>query len=148
VNGTAADDVFCMVSLSDGPVLPVTGDIFTLGFTAAITPVIGAWANGPVTFEQTLPVGRYQIVGCDLFDDAASFLKMFRLVPIGSPNRPGGATRTSRLTSNEPTLSQRMGRMGVWCEFDHLTPPTVEVVGGVAGGAADFAGVFDLIKVG
>lgn len=148
VNATATNDVIVIVLLGDGPVMPVSGEIITIEGAIACTPVAGAWTNGPITFAQTLPVGRYQIVGVDVIDDAASFLRGFRLVPIGESNRPGGFTRPTQGTTNIYTLPQRMGRMGVWCEFDHLTPPTVDLLGTTAGGAASFECFFDLIKVG
>jgi len=147
VNATATNDVIVVVLLSDGPVVPITGEIITIEGSIACTPVAGAWTNGALTFAQTLPVGRYQIVGADVIDDAASFLRAFRLVPIGEVNRPGGFTRPTQGTTNIYTIPQRMGRMGVWTEFDHLTPPTFDLLGTVAGGAATFECFLDLIKV-
>lgn len=146
--GTIGDDTCGVVLLADGPIVPVSGDIVTIGFTANIASTVRSWTNGAVTFEQTLPVGRYQIVGCDLFSTVAAKARAFRLVPIGEVNRPGGFTRPLRTATGETTKIQRMGGLGVWCEFDHLTPPTIDLLGGTVVAAADFEGVFDLIKIG
>jgi len=148
VVGTIADTAYGIVLLADGPIVSVSGEIFTLGFTANLVSTMGMWTNGPITFEQTLPVGRYQVVGCDLFSTVAAKARAFRLVPIGESHRPGGFTRPLRTASGEDTRIQRMGSLGVWCEFDHLTPPTIDLLPGTTNVAADFDGVFDLIKVG
>lgn len=128
--------------LSDGPVEPVNGEMFTIKTTATITSVTGAWVNGGLTFRQTLPVGTYQIVGarCSCATGVA-----FRLVPVGAQHRPGGQCVNAVGTPDVP--EQRYGGMGVWCEFNSMTPPTLEIIAGTA--AAQSPELYlDLIQIG
>jgi len=129
------------VFLADGAIAPVTGEIYTVYASATITTIVGEWVNGAITFRQTLPVGRYQIVGARL---EATSPVVFRLVPIGYQWRPGGIA-CSDCGAHEAD-EQRYGGMGVWCEFDHLTPPTLEMLGAVAEAQSPEL-YLDLIKV-
>lgn len=130
-----------IVGLADGPLRPVTGEIWTIRATAKPTLVIGEWANAEITFEQTLPVGKYQIVGalCSATDVLA-----FRFVPIGSMYRPGGPALLQTQLAMPPMF--RKGGIGLWCEFDSVTPPSVDVIGQTAG-EQDIVLFLDLIKI-
>lgn len=130
------------VVLSDGALSPINGEIFTIKATATITTVTGSWVNGALTFRQTLPVGTYSIVGarCSCATGVA-----FRLVPVGANYRPGGQCVNAVGTPDIP--EQRMGAMGEWCQFNSLTPPTLEIIGGTA--AAQSPELYlDLIQIG
>ncbi|GAI74912.1 unnamed protein product, partial [marine sediment metagenome] len=50
---------------------------------------------------------------------------IFRLVPVGADHRPGGMIDGNVFRID--TTEQRWGKMGVWCEFDQLTPPSLEI---------------------
>jgi len=113
---------FCGVSLAEGAVPPVTGDIRTMVIEASVTGTIGVWTNHSLTFPVDLPVGRYQVVGASC---RANKPGIFRLVPVGADHRPGGLMEAGVQRFN--TNGQRFGKMGVWCEFDQLTPPSLEV---------------------
>jgi len=71
---------------------------------------------------------------------------LFRFVPIGEAFRPGGLG--SNLLGIKTIDLQRNGGMGVWCEFDQITPPSVDFLKGIAAGADDPVLHLDLIKVG
>ena len=141
--GAPAVNTHVAVWLCDGPITPVTGDIFHVNATATIVQLDAEWVNTEIDFRQTLPVGRYQVVGayCWMTD-----LMLFRFVPIGESHRPGGVGGIA-LDSPCPAV-QRDGGLGVWFEFDQVTPPSVDILGniGAAGTAVDM--VLDLIKVG
>ncbi len=127
--------------LSEGAIAPVSGEIFTVRVTNASTLVGYAWTNGALTFDQVLPVGRYAIVGAR-FESAG--LLAFRLVFQGSTPRPGGigCDAASDLTPD----GQRYGGWGVWGEFDHNVPPTVDFLSLSADTSQ--VGALDLIKIG
>lgn len=132
------------VFLSDGPVAPISGEIFPVRATATgITLAAEGWANTTIDFDDTLPVGRYQVVGAraSITDGV-----LFRLVPIGEAFRPGGII-TAGVGEVDFEL-HRNGGLGVWCEFDQITPPSVDLLGGTAPAGTDLELFLDLIKVG
>jgi len=139
-NPGAAAEQSGLVFLSDGVIAPVSGEIFTVQATAAITRAANVWVNGALTFRQTLPVGRYQLVGARCW---GTNLNYFRFVPVGYAYRPGGiACNTS--AQQEPEI-QRFGGLGVWFEFDSITPPTLDIYGNAACTAQTLQ--LDLIKI-
>jgi len=131
------------VWLCDGPITPVSGEIFHINATATIVQLDSAWVNTEIDFRQTLPVGRYQVVGayCWMAD-----LMLFRFVPIGESHRPGGVGGIA-LGSELPDV-QRDGGLGVWFEFDQITPPSVDILANVGATGTDVQMILDLIKVG
>lgn len=125
--------------LADGKVNPVTGRMFSVRFTSAVQQVAGLWVNGNMTLGQVLPAGSYQVVGMRVRSaDAVSA----RLVFVGQVPRPGVPVATA--IGNIDHYFCRSGRLGVFGEFPHTTPPTIDVLGGVA---AVQTGILDLIKV-
>lgn len=134
-------DNFVGVSLSDGPLAPVTGDIRTMVIEASITATQKTWVSGDLTLPVDLPVGRYQVVGAMC---RSNYPGIFRLIPVGEDYRPGGLIDAGDKLMD--CLSQRFGNMGVWCEFDQLTPPKIEVCMNVTG--SWYSLKLDLIRVG
>lgn len=141
--GADTEDVFAW--LADGAVAPVAGEIFSLQVSSAVTLVPNAWTNGALTFDQQLPVGSYQIVGASF---QSANLIAFRFVFAGFLWRPGGVARDTNagglVTFADPP-GQRRGGWGVWGQFAHNTPPTVDFMS--AGADTSEVGVLDLIKV-
>jgi len=129
-----------LLFLSDGPLTPVTGPIFTIRATNASTLTARAWTNGALTFSQTLPRGTYQVVGMRA---QSAGLIAARLVFPGLSQRPGciGFDADGDL---EPQRF-RKGNAGVWGEFVHDAPPTVDFLSV----SADSSQVvhLDLIKI-
>lgn len=128
-----------VVFFSDGPQVPVSGTMFTVRATATIAQTTTTWVNGNLTFSQTLPAGSYQVIGmrCRSTDAVAA-----RLVFSAGMARPGCLV-VNALADLDPYWT-RFGRMGVWGEFMHTNPPTLDVLGGAA--AAQTV-LLDLIKV-
>lgn len=126
--------------LSDGPLAPVTGEVFTVKCTSATTLVANAWTNGALTFAQTLPRGRYAVVGMRAL---SAGLVAARLVFPGYAWRPGCVGYSAENNTEDPDF--RGGRIGVWGEFDHDVPPTVDFLST----SADTSEVvyLDLIKI-
>lgn len=139
-DGTASNK-FGVVHLSDGVISPVGGEIFSVWGDITGTGVAGSWVNMSISFRQTLPVGKYQVVGAACF---GASLVSFRFVPIGAVNRPGGIGLPNVGIVTIP--EQRRGGFGVWCEFDSVTPPTIDILSNATTSVHDI--VIDLIKVG
>lgn len=98
------------------------GDVFTLRGTATTTLTINTWSTLTVTWDDTLPSGRYAIIG-GVVQSATG--QAFRLIIPGMNLRPGGACITDLGNVGWPV--QRWGRMGLWGMFDNSTMPEVQV---------------------
>jgi len=129
------------VWLADGAISPVTGEIRTVKCTTTFTPTADAWTSGDLTFTQDLPVGRYRVVGARCIGGDTQGL--FRFIFVGGIWRPGGVIQKDVA---DPDISWfRNGQLGVWGEFDQLTPPKIEVLELAA--VANPTVYLDLIKV-
>ena len=127
--------------LGDGPLSPITGEIMSVRVTATITSVLSDWVNGTLTFSQTLPRGRYALVGAAFWE---ADLLAVRFCPVGEFWRPG--CLGSATIGIEESQYFRYGRIGKWFEFDSLTPPSIEILN-FAAASQSITGVLDLIKV-
>lgn len=126
--------------LSEGPIQPVDGNIVTVRATSAVAQTVSGWVGGALTFSQTLPAGKYQIVG---WVARSTDGILARLVFPGGRWRPG--VPVINAIGDRVLREQRYGNLGVFGEFEHLLPPEVEMFGGVAAAQVH---LFDLIKVG
>lgn len=115
------------IFLSDGSIDTIQGEIYTIHATATITSVTGQWVNGAITLDQTLPTGRFRVVGARCQGATGCF---FRLVFKEQANRPGGLCVTTPDAVDVPL--QRMGGLGVWGEFDSRNLPSLEMTAGTA----------------
>lgn len=140
-DAAGASRVNAILWFCDGPIAPVTGDIFTIRATGAATLVANAWTNGALTFSQTLQKGTYQVVGMRA---ASTGLRAARLVSPGETWRPGclGCDADGDIDAQV----FRKGKAGIWATFSHDAPPTVDFFSA----SADTAEVvhLDLIRVG
>lgn len=140
--GSPTDSSVIGVLLADGPISPVSGEIFHVKATATITEVADTWVNTELTWRQTLPVGRYAIVGAmAMIVDGM----LFRFAPIGGAYRPGGVCGIT--IGDELPSIQRNGGLGVWCEFDQVTPPSVDILSNEDAAGTALQMVIDLIKI-
>lgn len=138
--GGAAAANYALVWLGDGPPKASPGKIFSVRATAAVTLSAGEWENGAITFESVLPSGTFQIVGCRA---VGANLIAARFAFVGGGYRPGVPADPSDQTNYFPGF--RMGRMGVFGQFDTDYPPTMDFLG-----ATDTSQklIIDLIKSG
>jgi len=112
-------------AFADGSPQPITGqEIRTVRCTAAVAQAVNVWTNGALTFPVSLQAGRYAVVGARCMAPNASG---FRLRFQGSSWRPGGLT--CPLDTDFDWSAMRYGGLGVWGEFDHRAPPTIDVIG-------------------
>jgi len=130
-----------VVALANGAVPPVSGLIYTADCNITVTLVAGAWAYSEITFPDDLPIANYDVVGARLQCAAGV---AFRLIPVGAALRPGGWCVASVQAID--ALFQRCGGLGVWCSFNTVSPPGVEVLSSAAAGSATYELYLDLIK--
>ena len=128
------------VWLVDGPQTPVTGEIATVRVTAAITQVAEAWTAVPLTFDQELPSGTYQLVGARMIGATA---KLCRFIIPGVAHRPGMIAYNAVGDAEDQVF--RLGRLGVWAEFDNVQSLQAEIFAVAADAAQE--GFLDIIKI-
>ena len=133
-------DGWCFVWLADKAIDPVRGEIHTVRCTTGHTTAGDAWQNVALTLSQTLPAGRYQIVGMRA---VGTNLLAARLVLIGDSWRPGVPAGAS-VNSNEPEQFMH-GNFGVMGEFEFDQPPSVDLIGTGVTAAEEI--YLDLIQV-
>lgn len=122
-----AQDHYGLVWLGDGPQQPIEGQFFTTRLTSTVQQAVGVWREGPVVFEEQLPVTSYQVVGMSVL--SASGVAA-RLIFSDSQIRPGRPIYNG--STGFESNRFRYGNMGVWGSFDINQPPRIELLGGVA----------------
>jgi len=133
-------DGWALLWLAEGPVAPVHGDIHTVRATTGHTTAADIWENVALTLTQTLPAGRYQVVGMRAYGTA---LLAARLVFVGGIWRPGVPAGVNINAVEVPQFKK--GRFGVFGEFEFDQPPTVDLLGtGVTSAEQIF---LDLIQI-
>lgn len=145
LNALAAEDnaaaarATIAVWLCDQPPQPLVGmEIRSVRVTGTFTATANTWTNGALSFADSLPSGRYALVGARM---SSTNLMLFRFVFKGGMYRPGAIGIQVVSDIEDPLF--RKGRMGVWGEFQHNTPPSIDVL--CNGADAAFAGVLDLV---
>lgn len=116
------------------------GPVFTVRATASITAGNLAWGAGELTFTTRLVAGRYAVIG---FAAIGANLLLARLVFQNQGPRPGCIAQQAN--GDTPWPDFRMGNNGLFGEFEHTTPPTVELFGSAAPVTQEF--FLDLIKL-
>lgn len=121
-SGAGAQRGTGLVWLSDGPVVADSnGEVFTIRATGTTTLSTYAWTNVTLTFNDVLPAGTYEIVGMSAFSAGAIAA---RLVIPQYQWRPGVICSTSANVYGAEKF--RYGNFGVFGQFTHMTPPTVD----------------------
>jgi hypothetical protein len=136
----AGDSVTGLVILADDVQPDVKGKIYSIQATSTPTLVAGTWVNGPLTFNQPLPAGDYDIVGWRV---SAAGLVAARLVFLGQSavTRPGVLAQSTVGVAGDALF--RNGYAGLFGTFNNVTPPSVDHIG--AAGAITAFHTFDLI---
>ena len=117
-------DGWALIWLAAGPVEPVEGEVRTIKCTTGHTAAGDAWENLALTLTQTLPAGRYAVVGMHAHGTA---LLAARLVFVGGTWRPGVPAGA---IAGDPGIPMfRNGAMGLFGEFEFDQPPSVDLIG-------------------
>lgn len=120
-NGNVANNMYGIIFLTNGYQTPEKGEIFTIKSENTTALVANTWSNQPLIFGQTLPAGRYRVVGM-AYRGAGAIAS--RLVFVGSAWRPGCLGVVDHEDQGEPIF--RHGRLGNWGEFEFDQPPSVD----------------------
>jgi len=127
-DAAAAQQQTIIVILADAAPTPVTGaNVRSVRCTTTVTLSAHEWVNAALTFDEDLPRGRYQVIGMRAY--SANMIAA-RLVPVGEAHRPGCLGVTGLANLENPLF--RCGKLGVWTEFDSLTPPSVDFLAAAA----------------
>jgi hypothetical protein len=119
-----ADSEVVAIWLADKAPAVTNAEFRTMRASAATTLVPYTWSNtGTLLFEQTLPPGRYNVIGARV-QSATGVL--FRLVFPGYPWRPGGLANTDAFGITN--YYQRYGGLGIWGTFDTTTFFTIDIM--------------------
>lgn len=113
-----------LVWLADGTPIPVTGQIRTLKCTMTGGATAYAWTNQALTLSQTLPAGRYGVVGMQIRPASVDQMIAARLSFVGGAWRPGIIAGVSMI-DRRPEIF-RNGKLGIWGEFEFDQPPTCD----------------------
>lgn len=140
--GAATEQENVVVWLSDGRNDTPVGPVYPLRFTSTITLVANAFASGSITLAQTLPSGRYAIVGASGFCTNGAIARFIL---------PGYQWRPGFLVGQNAGIFMgewfQAGSLGNWGEFVNTSVPSVEVFG-TANGAQTLDGYMYIIKIG
>ncbi len=137
----AAAKQWVMLWFSDSQPQRPVGDIFTVRATSAIALVADVWSLVQLTFQDNLPAGKYAVVGLSAI--SAGLIAARYVFRGGVGWRPGCLGRDSDSDKEDPMF--RKGGLGVWGEFDHVTPPAIECLSISADATQDF--LLDLIQI-
>jgi len=118
-----AEREYIGVLLADGPVRPVTGQIFTARFTGTTTLVADSWTTCVMTAEQNLQVGTYTVVGARCKTATGVF---FRVGTQGYAWRPGGVVGSDDMFPDPRQF--RYGELGVWFTFKNTQTIALDVL--------------------
>ena len=142
--GAGAADCFAGIWYAPAFVPAPKGPIITMRATATIVLTVGTWVTQNLTFDQSLPYGKYAVVGMDAQCGDAMFARL--AFPGQTQFRPGVPVVEAYGSYTNPQIF-RYGNFGLFGTFDSTAQPLVEVLGHTAGSEA---GVYllDLIKIG
>lgn len=116
-------------------------DSHSVRVTSTTAAVANAWSLLPLTFDQSLPAGQWELLGARL---RSTNLQAFRFAFRGGGWRPGFIG--SAAVGDYIDIRQHRGRMGVLGTFRHNLPPQIEVL--CNGADASFAGELQLRYIG
>lgn len=141
-NGAGAARSSVVIGISDGSLAPVpSGQIYTLRGTGSATQVANAWTAAAITWQDTLPAGRYAVCGGT---GICATGVAFRVVFNEQRWRPGGLLMTTAKNFTHPMY--RMGGLGIWGQFDAYVMPQIEFLSTSADTSQEI--YLDILRIG
>lgn len=135
-----ASDAYALLWVGRNRIPVPPGPRRTIRWTSSTTIAEGTWALGSITFDVTLPEGKYCIVGMAAF---GTNLLAARCVFTGGVWRPGVICQGAQGEWVEPAFDRN--ELGKYGEFLNTLQPQVEFFG--VGAGTSQIGYFDLVKV-
>lgn len=99
------------------------GDIYTMQGTATTAAVAATWTTLAMTWQDTLPAGRYAALGLEVVSASGNFA---RLIFEDQVERPGSVSQIIQGGITHPMF--RMGALGIWGTFTGNRMPNVQVL--------------------
>lgn len=119
---------------------PPPGPVYSARFTAAITGSAFQWDSGSITQVDTLPSGRYSVIGMSCH--GANLMAARLIFPEGGP-RPGVLANVQAADTDENRW--RDGRYGEFGQFEQTALPLLELFKSAAGVTQELT--LDLVKL-
>lgn len=141
--GAAAADTFVGLWLAPRMVPAPEGPTLTMRATGSVTLTDGTWVLFTLTFDQTLPYGKYAVVGMHVFCASGIFARL--TFPGQTQFRPGVPVTQNQTDYVNPQMF-RYGNFGLFGVFDSTAQPSMEMLGQAAGAQSPVI-LLDLIKV-
>lgn len=113
----------------------------TIQFTSAITVSAGVWSLGTLTFSDTLPDGKFAIVGMSLY---GTNVLAARLAFTGGGWRPGVLAQGAQGEWTPPSFDR--DELGYFGSFLNTIQPNLELLG--TGAGTSQTGYLDLVQIG
>lgn len=137
-------NITALINLLTNNIPAPGGDIYTLRATSTTAATANAWSNiGPLTFDNSLPPGRYAVVGGIHQSANGQGFRVDFQSAAGQKEKPGGMSVNA--LDDKIVPRQRLGGWGVWGEFDNTVLPSIEVLANGADAAHEV--YLDIIKV-
>lgn len=140
VGPASAGDAYVVAFLADNPVAKAAGNFRTIRATSSVQAAATTWASGSITFDQTLPVGTYDIIGLRV-EGAGLIAARLIFIGLNAATRPGVLCQNA--AGNKGQFQFRHGNAGVFGSFPETNPPSIEIVGGTGASQVLY---LDLIK--
>lgn len=118
-----SEQSLALIGVTAGMSPAPTGNIYTMRATSTTAATALRWSTITATFDDTLPEGRYAVVGLEYVGATAVAA---RLIFDEQMWRPGGLG-VAAIGSRGPTLF-RKGRLGNWGLFNSWAMPEIQVL--------------------
>lgn len=140
-SNVGAQEVTALLGIDWGNIPMPSGDTYRMRGTSTTAAVADTWTQIAVTWQDSIPVGRYAVVGLEVQSANA---RAARLILENQYPRPG-AISTVAIGDMQHEMF-RMGGLGVWGYFNSVRMPNVEVFANAADAAHEV--YLDLTRVG
>ena len=140
-SSTSGGDAFGLLWLRKTFQNAPRGQVFTFGGTSSTSSVADTWTTLTTTWNDTLPEGRYAVVGLEVI---GATQVAARLIFNDSRLRPG-CLSMGAVTDLAPPVF-RKGRLGMWGSFLSTALPEIQVLN--TGAALSFTIYMDIVKIG
>lgn len=122
-NPGTTEPFYAALFLTDGLQPAPVGDYMSIRGTGTTTLVQGVWTDVPITWEDTLPSGRYAVVGGSANSTTGI---LYRLIFDDTNMRPGGVMGAT--PDLRPYLPWEKGGLGQWGTFVTTAFPRVQMM--------------------
>jgi hypothetical protein len=129
-NNAGAQEVTCIVGLDYGQTSVPNADVYTMRGTSVTAAVADTWTTVAVTWQDSIPVGRYAVCGLEV---QSANQRASRLILEGLFPRPGQVGVVAIGDRQHDIF--RAGGLGVWGYFNSVRMPVVEVLANAADAA-------------